>query len=110
MKSDLHEFILKKNNDLRYTGAAATRWKKEHGIQYYLNTPKSPDLSLIENVWESLKFHYNSKPHWDEEQSKQRILDAFEHQISQEWINKLILSMPKRLQDCLSRNGALIGW
>jgi len=47
-----------------------------------------------------LKFHYNSKPHWDEEPAKQRIFDAFEHKIKQEWINKLILSMPKRLQDC----------
>ena len=47
---------------------------------------------------------------FDEEQAKKHILNAFEHQISQEWINKLILSMSKRLQDCLSQNGALTEW
>jgi hypothetical protein len=110
VEQDLHGFILEEDNDSGHTGAMTTRWKKKHGIQYYLNAPKSPDLSLIKNVWEPLKFHYNSEPHWDEERAKQRILDAFEHKIKQKWINKLVLSMSKRLQDCLSQNGALIGW
>jgi len=41
--------------------------------------------------------------------AKQQILDAFEHKIKEERINKVELSMPKRLQNCLSRNGALTG-
>jgi hypothetical protein len=53
-------------------------------IRRYLNTSKSPDLSPIKNVWQPLKFHYNSQPHWDVEQAKQRILDVFEHNIKQE--------------------------
>ncbi len=110
IEQDLHGFVLEEDNDSGHTGAMTTRWKKEHGIQYYLNSPKSPDLSLIENVWQPLKFHYNSEPHWDEEQAKQRILHAFDHEIKQEWINKLVLSMPQRLQDCLARHGALTGW
>ena len=48
----------------------ATKQKKEYRIQYYLNTPKSPDLSPIENVQSLLKFYYNSKPYWDKEQAK----------------------------------------
>jgi len=110
VEQDLHGFILEEDNDSGHKGAMSTKWKKEHGIQYYLNAPKSPDLSPIENVWSPLKFHYNSQPHWDEEQAKQRILDIFEQEIKQEWINKLVLSMPKRLQDCLARNGGLTGW
>ena len=50
IKQDLCGFVLEKNNDSGHTGAMTTRWKKEHGIQYYLNAPKSPDLSSIENV------------------------------------------------------------
>ena len=61
-------------------------------------------------MWSPLKFHYNSQPHWDEEWVKERILHAFEHDINQEWINELVLSMPKRLQYCLARDGALTGW
>ena len=109
IKQDLHGYVLEEDNDSGHTGSMATRWKKEHEIQNYLNAPKSPDLSPIENVWQPLKFHYNSEPHWDEQQAKQRILDAFEHKINQAWINKLVLSMPKRLQACLSQNGGLTG-
>ena len=109
VEQDLHGFILEKDNDSGHTGSMTIRWKKEHEVQYYLNAPKSPDLSPIENVWNPLKFHYNSKLHWNEGQAKQHILDVFEHDIKQEWINKLVLSMPERLQDCLARSGALTG-
>ena len=50
MKADLHEFILEKDNDSEHKEVMSTRWKKEHGIQYYLNASKLPDLSSIENV------------------------------------------------------------
>ena len=50
VESDLQGFVLEENNDSGHTGAAMTRWKKEHEIQYYLNAPKSSDLSSIENV------------------------------------------------------------
>ena len=65
------DLFLKRKIISEHTGAATTRWEK---IQYYRNIPKSPDLSPIENVWEPLKFHHNSEPHWDEERAKQRIL------------------------------------
>ena len=110
VESNLHGFILEEDNDSGHNGAKSTKWKKEHKIEHYFNAPKSPDLSPIENVWQPLKFHYNSEPHWDEKQGKQRILDAFEHRIDQKWINKLVLTMPQRLQDCLARDGALTGW
>ena len=110
VEKDLDGFILEEDGDSGHTGSMAIRWKKEHGIQTYRNAPKSPDLSSIENVWQPLKFHYNSAPHWDENQAKQRILDVFEHEIKQELINKLVLSMPRRLQACLAGGGAFTGW
>ena len=84
VEQDLQGFILEEDNDSGHTGTMSTRWKKEHGIQNYLNSPKSPDLSPIENVWQPLKFHYNAEPHWDVERAKERILDIFEHKIKQE--------------------------
>ena len=45
-----------------------------------------------------------------EKRVKQRILDAFEYEIEQEWINKLVLSIQQRLKDCLSRDVAFTGW
>ena len=61
VEQDLRGFILEEDNNSGHKGAMATRWKKEHGIQYYLNAPKSPNLSPIKNIWNPLKFHYNSK-------------------------------------------------
>src|SRR5436190_19469924 len=90
VEQDLYGFILKEDNDSGHKRAMLTRWKKEYEVQYYLNASKSSDLSSIQNVWSPLKFHYNSQPHWDEEQAKQRILDIFEQKIKQEWINKLV--------------------
>ncbi len=110
IEQDLYGYVLEEDNDSGHTENMSTRWKKEHEIQYYLNSSKSPDLSPIENVWNSLKFHYNSEPHWDAMQGKQRILDLFDQKIDQKWINKLVLSMLQRLKDCLARNEALTGW
>ena len=110
IEQDLYGYVLEENNDSGHTENMSTRWKKEHEIQYYLNSSKSPDLSPIENVWNLLKFHYNSEPHWDATQEKQHILDLFDQKIDQKWINKLVLSMSQRLKDCLARDGALTGW
>ena len=84
VEENLHGFVLEEDNDSGHIGGMATKWKLNHGIEYYLNAPKSPDLTPIENVWQSLKFHYNSEPHWDEAWAKQHILDAFKHNIKQE--------------------------
>ena len=67
IEQDLHDFTLEKDNDSKHKENMSTRWKELHEIQYYLNSPKSPDLSPVENIWQPLKFHYNSEPHWDEE-------------------------------------------
>ena len=73
----LFRTILEEDNDSGHKEAMSTRWKKEHGVQYYLNAPKSPDLSSIENVWSPLKFHYNSQPYWVEKLAKQRFFRYF---------------------------------
>jgi hypothetical protein len=39
MEQDLHDFVLEEDNDLGHTESMATRWKKEHEIQNYLNAP-----------------------------------------------------------------------
>ena len=63
VEQDLRRFILEEDNNSRHKKAMAIRWKKEYGIQYYLNALKSLDLSPIENIWSPLKFHYNSESH-----------------------------------------------
>ena len=110
VEQDLHGYVLEEDGDSGHTGSQITKWKIDHGIKYYINAPKLPDLSPIENVWQPLKFHFDSMPRWDEKQARQHILDIFERKVGQDWINGLVLSMPRRLQDCIDREGALTGW
>jgi len=48
MKQNIHDFILEKDDDSGHKEALSIRLKKKYGIQYYLNSSKSPDLSPIE--------------------------------------------------------------
>jgi len=84
---------------------------RRHAVKRWTKKVADSSVTRILLGGNSLNFHHPRRlPHWDKEQAKQRILDIFEHKIEQEWINKLVLSMPQRLQDCLSRGGALTGW
>ena len=48
-------------------------------------------------------------PHWDE-QSLMNILQEGWDDISQEWINELVESMPKRLLDVIRLEGGMTGY
>jgi transposase len=39
------------------------QWKEQYRLKYYFNPPSSPDLSIIENCWQPVKQHVDSKPY-----------------------------------------------
>ena len=102
------DIILEEDND----GAHGTRseqniivtFKKKHGIKYYANTPQSPDLSIIENVWRILK--QAVKKH--KAKSVDQLHWAIEYewnQIPQEKINELVLTMRDHMSQVYEREG-----
>jgi hypothetical protein len=57
---DKHQsFILLEDNDGSHGKKTSTnivaRYKAKIGIPWYVNSPRSPDLNIIENVWRMLK-------------------------------------------------------
>jgi hypothetical protein len=44
-------FILEEDRDSAQKGKCVMQKKKEMGLDFYLNAPKSPDMAPMENVW-----------------------------------------------------------
>ncbi|KAK4099712.1 hypothetical protein N658DRAFT_517214 [Parathielavia hyrcaniae] len=65
------QFILEEDGDSGHgTGKKNTirDWKERHGLRHFFNTPGSPDLSPIENAWNTVKQYIAKFPSWTEEE------------------------------------------
>jgi hypothetical protein len=84
------------------------RYKAKIGIPWYANSPRSPDLNIIENVWrilkQRLKQALRTRRGLDMEGVKRLILNLWDD-IDIEDINTLVSSMPDRIDQCLRRKG-----
>jgi hypothetical protein len=85
-------------------------WKKENGLEHFFNISHSPDLSPIENVWGLLKAYVRKWPHWSKQSTKELIQEGWDEKVSQEAINRLIDSIPARLQAVLEAEGKMTGY
>ena len=105
-------FVLEEDRDTAHgTGAKniVRTWKQQHDVPYYFNCSESPDLTIIENVFQPLKERTKKQAVWDLETLKTEMIQAWE-EIPQRWINELVDTMPQRLRDCITANGAITGW
>ncbi len=92
-----------------HTAAITTAWLRSRRVRV-LNLPAcSPDLWPIENIWRIIKRKIR--------QRRPRTLQQLETYIRQEWdqiptpkLQKLITSMPRRLQTVLKRRGDATPW
>ena len=106
------DFVLEEDRDGGH-GTDATNivrtWKQQHRLPYYFNVFESPDLSVIENVFQSLKKATRKQAVWDVATLKTEMIRAWE-ETPQKWINSLVDSMPQRLHDVIRAEGAITGW
>jgi hypothetical protein len=108
-----HDFALEEDGDSghgpAHNGNIIRKWKEEHGLEYYFNCSSSPDLSPIENCWLIPKQWLRKWPHWDDTTTQELILEGWK-ELSQEHINKLVLTMPARLQAVIDSEGKMTGF
>jgi hypothetical protein len=108
-----HDFALEEDGDSGHgparNGNIVRKWKQQCGLESYFNCASSPDLAPIENCWQPPKQHLRKYPHWDDTTTKELIYEGWAN-VTQEFINKRVLSMPDRLQAVIDSNGRMTGY
>ncbi len=101
--------VFQQDNAKPHTAAITTAWLRSRRVRV-LNWPTcSPDLLPIENIWRIIKRKIR--------QRQPQTLQQVETYIRQKWdqiptpkLQKLITSMPRRLQTVLKRRGDATPW
>lgn len=105
------DFVLEQDGAGGHGGGPKARWNnpvkvwfEKMGVKTFFNCHDSPDLAPIENCWQAPKDFCRKVPHWDVESLKEILREGWK-QVSQEFINGLVESMPQRLEDCIASGG-----
>ena len=105
-------YILQEEGDMGLDaspGSAVEQWKVAHGLQYYISPPELPELSILRNCWQPV-YHFITRDELcDDLTLQQRVLEAWS-EVSQGWINEMVLSMPQRVDDVLDSGGKMTKW
>ena len=107
-----NEFVLEEDGDSSHGPGHSNivrTWKDMHGLKHYFNCSNSPDLSPIENCWLVPKSVLQKVPHWDDVTMKELILEGWGN-VSQDFINEQVNSMPDRYRAVLEGNGKMMGF
>ncbi len=101
--------LFQQDNAKPHTAAITTAWLRSRRVRVLKWPACSPDLSTIENIWHIIKWKIHQRRPWS--------LQQLETYIRQEWdqiptpkLQKLVNSMPRRLQTVLKRRGDATPW
>ena len=101
------------NNIFQDDSAPAHRAKtvkdflREHQIETLEWPSNSPDLNPIEHLWAYMKMALRKKMITSKSQLKSEIANIWKNEISKDFLEKLILSMPSRIKECLKNKGGV---
>ena len=94
-----------------HTAKESMEFLEKNGIQGQLNPAKSPDLNPIENAWSWMAREvYSGKPAYENvDDLREAIFKAWDA-MPQDFIDKLINSMPRRMKKVLDAKGQAIDY
>jgi transposase len=105
-KKSVRQVFFQQDNDSKHTCKLAQQWFKDHGFHVLVWPAHSPDLNPIEHLWAYLKRKLN-----EYEEPPKGILELWER-VEEEWekipvelCQKLIASMPERIQAVIDAKG-----
>lgn len=99
------ELIFMQDQSSIHKAENTMNWLDMHGINCLDWPAKSPDLNPIENVWAEMERRTSTRHLKTKEELWNLVETTFNDLENSQYINKLIQSMPKRIQSVIDANG-----
>lgn len=103
------EFIFQQDNAPCHRARTITSWFANNDIPVLPWPANSPDLSPIENLWAQMKKSLRERPISNIEALKVRLVEIW-NSISPEECQKLVATMPRRINEVICRKGDATKW
>src|SRR5262249_23123275 len=100
-------WVLQQDNATPHTSGSTKKFLEKERIDSLDWPASSPDLNIVEHVWIWMKKQVKVMTPRTVDQWKRAIHDKWE-EFPQEFIEKYLDGMPRRLQDCIASKGAKI--
>lgn len=100
-------WVLQEDNDPKHNAIMSQRWKEDHNVKRLDWPSQSPDLNPIENVWSVMKVNI-AKRHPKNVRQLRKIVDEEWDKCGRELAQKLVKSMPHRIQAVIAAEGDYI--
>lgn len=105
------DFIFQHDNDPKHTSGVASDWLDEKGIEVLTWPPYSPDLNPIEHLWDEVDRRLRQLPgNISSETDLWNKIQKVWNEIDDDYVLKLIDTMPQRIKDVLKAKGGYTGW
>lgn len=104
---DRRSIYFQQDNDPKHTSRCATTWFAKNRFDLLAWPPNSPDMNIIENVWNQLEVNYNRRPYHarNEDELFEMLREEWEN-LSQAFCSRLYESMPARIKELQHAKGS----
>jgi hypothetical protein len=104
------ELILMEDGAPTHRGIQPKLWREAYGINRMVWPAQSPDLNPIENVWRLMKAWVTLQRIPEDEKSMWRLVQRAWDHVRMEFLDKLLDSMPDRMQAVIDAKGGATRW